>query len=264
MRNLRRELRFLVALWKANLLSAMEFRATFITQALGMMLNDAVYFIFWVIFFDRFQLVRGWGLQDILLVYGLVAVSFGAAMYLFGNAQFVGDVISKGQLDYYLSLPRPVLLHLLASRSNMSGIGDALFGLVTFFFAGQVTLDAFARYLLGALCSGVIFVAFLVLVQSLAFWLGDVPALNIAATNAIITFAIYPSKLFEAGTRLLLFTLVPALLVGAVPAELVRGFDWGNAGMLVLGTLVFFLLAGGVFYRGLRRYESGSAIQIQS
>jgi ABC-2 type transport system permease protein len=100
-----RELRFLVALWKANLLSAMEYRATFITQALGMMLNDAVYFIFWVIFFDRFQMVKGWGLQDILLVYGLVAISFGMAMYLFGNAQFVGDVISKGQLDYYLSLP---------------------------------------------------------------------------------------------------------------------------------------------------------------
>jgi ABC-2 type transport system permease protein len=173
-------------------------------------------------------------------------------------------VISKGQRDYYLSLPRPVRLHMLASRSNMSGLGDALFGLITFFFAGQVTVDAFARYLIGALCSGIIFVAFLVLVQSLAFWLGDVPALNIAAANAIITFAIYPARLFESGTRLLLFTLVPALLVGAVPAELVRQFDWGRAGLLVLGTLVFFSLAGLVFYRGLRRYESGSAIQIQS
>jgi ABC-2 type transport system permease protein len=259
-----RELRFLTALWKANLLSAMEFRAAFITQVVGMMLNDAVYFIFWVIFFDKFQTVQGWGLQDILLVYGLVAISFGVTMYLFGNSQFVGDVISKGQLDYYLSLPRPVLLHLLASRSSMSGVGDALFGVLVFFFAGQVTLDAFARYLVGALCSGVIFVAFLVLVQSLAFWMGDVPALNIAATNAIITFAIYPARLFEGGTRLLLFTLVPALLVGAVPAELVRGFTWGRAGLLVLGTAIFFLLAGLVFYRGLRRYESGSAIQVQS
>jgi ABC-2 type transport system permease protein len=259
-----RELRFLTALWKANLLSAMEFRATFITQTVGMFLNDAVYFIFWMIFFGRFESVGGWGLQDVLLVYGLVAVSFGLTMYLFGNAQFVGDVISKGQLDYYLSLPRPVLLHLLASRSSMSGMGDVLFGLVTFFFAGQVTLDAFLRYLLGAFCSGVIFVAFLVLVQSLAFWLGDVPALNIAATNAIITFAIYPARLFEGGTRMLLFTLVPALLVGGVPAELVRGFTWERAILLALGTLVFFLLAGLVFYRGLRRYESGSAIQTQS
>ena len=84
------------------------------------------------------------------------------------------------------------------------------------------------------------------------------------ATNAIVTFSIYPSRLFDASARLLLFTLVPAMLVGAVPAELVRGFTWERAGLLALGALAFFALAGFVFYRGLRRYESGSAIQIQS
>ena len=258
-----RELRFLSALWKANLISAMEFRASFIGQTLGMLLNDAVYFVFWVIFFDRFEFVRGWGLQDMLLIYGLVAVSYGVGLYLFGNANMLGEVISKGQLDYYLSLPRPVLLHVLASRSQLSAAGDILFGLLTFFFAGQVTLDAFGRYLLGVAASTVIFISFLVIVQSLAFWLGSVQVLSIFATNAIITFSIYPSKLFDAAARLFLFTLVPAMLVGALPAELVRGFTWQRAGLLALGSLVFFLLAGLVFYRGLRRYESGSAIQTQ-
>ncbi len=259
-----RELRFLLAVWKANLLSAMEFRASFISQVVGMMLNDAAYFVFWLIFFERFKFVHGWGLQDMLLIYGLVAVSYGVGLYLFGNALLLGDVITKGQLDYYLSLPRPVLLHVLASRSQMSAAGDILFGLLTFFFAGQVTLDAFARYLLGVLGSTVIFISFLVIVQSLAFWLGSVQLLGTFATNAIITFAIYPSRLFDVSARLLLFTLVPAMLVGAVPAELVRGFTWERAGLLVLGAGVFFALAGVVFYRGLRRYESGSAIQIQS
>jgi len=143
-------------------------------------------------------------------------------------------------------------------------LGDVFFGLLTFFFAGQVTLDAFARYLLAILGSTVIFISFLVIVQSLAFWLGSVQTLGTFATNAIITFSIYPSRLFDASARLLLFTLVPAMLVGAVPAELVRGFTWERAGLLALGAVAFFLLAGFVFYRGLRRYESGSAIQIQS
>ena len=35
------ELRFLLAVWKANLISAMEFRASFISQTVGMLLNDA-------------------------------------------------------------------------------------------------------------------------------------------------------------------------------------------------------------------------------
>ena len=63
-----REFKFLISLWKANLLSAMEFRVAFITQILGMILNNGFYFLFWVIFFDRFQEVRGWVINDMLLV----------------------------------------------------------------------------------------------------------------------------------------------------------------------------------------------------
>jgi ABC-2 type transport system permease protein len=257
------ELKFLIALWKANLLSAMEYRASFISQTVGMMLNDAVYFIFWVIFFDRFKAVRGWGLSDMFLIYGLVAVSYGVGLYLFGNTLQLSDVIAKGQLDYYLSLPRPVLLHVLASRSQTSGIGDALYGLLSFFFAGQVTLDAFLRYGLGIFCSTVIFLSFLVLVQSLAFWLGNAQMLGMQATNALVTFSIYPTGLFDTSSRFVLFTIIPAMLVGAVPAELVRAFSWDRMGLLVLGSVVFLSLAVWTFYRGLRRYESGSGIQLQ-
>ena len=52
--------RFLLALWKANILSTMEYRAAFITQVVGMMLNDGFYFLFWVIFFGRFEEINSW------------------------------------------------------------------------------------------------------------------------------------------------------------------------------------------------------------
>ena len=52
------QLRFLGALWKANLLAAMEYRGAFLSQVLGMALNNAIYFTFWVLFFDRFPAVR--------------------------------------------------------------------------------------------------------------------------------------------------------------------------------------------------------------
>lgn len=54
-------LKFLFAVWKANLQSAMEYRASFLSQMIGMMVNNAIYFLIWVIFFDRFKEVRGWG-----------------------------------------------------------------------------------------------------------------------------------------------------------------------------------------------------------
>lgn len=257
------ELAFLLALWKANLLAAMEYRAAFFSQVIGMVLNDAAYFVFWVIFFNRFQQVRGWELADMFLLFGLVAASFGLGTYLFGNVLNLAEVITKGQLDYYLSLPRPVLLHVLASRSVMSGLGDLLYGLVSFCLARQFTLDASLRFVLGILLSAVVFLSFLVIVQSATFWLGSAQLLSQQAISALLTFSSYPISLFDNTAKFLLFTLVPAALVGAVPAELVRSFSWERLLLLLGAAFGLLALALFAFSRGLRRYESGSAIQVQ-
>jgi hypothetical protein len=107
MQSINREFKFLRALWQANLLAAMEYRVAFLSQVVGMMLNNALYFIFWVLFFERFEEVRGWALNDMLLLFAVVATGFGAAVVLFGNVVSLTEVIANGRLDYYLSLPRP-------------------------------------------------------------------------------------------------------------------------------------------------------------
>jgi ABC-2 type transport system permease protein len=258
-----RELRFLLALWKANLQAAIEYRASFITQVLGMILNNALYFIFWIIFFDRFKEVRGWALGDMMLLYGIVAASFGLGTYLFGNALSLAEAVSSGKLDYYLALPRPVLLHVLASRSVASGLGDVIYGLISFAMAGQISPGAAGRFVFGVACGAAVFISFMVLVHSLAFWIGDASQLGGQALNAIVTFAIYPLTLFDGTAKLMLLTVIPAAVIGTLPAQLVRSFSWGAMGAVGLGAAVFVGLALLVFHRGLRRYESGSAIHAQ-
>jgi ABC-type uncharacterized transport system permease subunit len=51
--------------------------------------------------------------------------------------------------------------------------------------------------------------------------------------------------------------------MGAVPAEFVRSFTRQGLAQLSGASLVFLLLALAVFHRGLRRYESGSAVQVE-
>lgn len=259
----RRELTFLLALWKANLLAAMEYRIAFLSQVIGMMLNNTIYFVFWIIFFDRFGEVRGWGLQEMLLLFGVVAVGFGLATFFFGNVLSLAEVIAGGRLDYYLSLPRPVLVHVLASSSIPSGMGDFTYGLISFALAGHFTVDAIARFVLGSLLATLIFLAALVIAHSAAFWLGNAGLLANQVTMAMITFALYPATLFDGTAKLLLLTLLPAAFVGAVPAEFVRSFTWQGLGQLLLAACLFVALAVAVFHRGLRRYESGSAFQTQ-
>lgn len=258
-----KHVQFLLAIWKANLQSVMEYRISFLLQVIGMMLNNGIYFLIWVIFFDRFNSVRGWGLTDMYVTFGVTASAFGVVSLLFGNAFNLGDIITRGRLDYYLSLPRPVLLHAVASRSVASGMGDLAYGLLSFSLSGTFTWDGLLRFFLAIVCSATVFASFLIIVQSLAFWLGSTSYFSGIALNAILTFAIYPISLFDTGARLILFTLIPAALMGAVPASFVRGFGWESLGTLLVGAAAFLTMAVVLFYRGLHRYESGSAIQIE-
>ncbi len=257
------ELRFLFAVWKANLQSGMEYRGAFLTQVVMMMLNNAFYFMFWIIFFDRFKEIRGWQINDMFVLFGIAASAFGLAAFLFGNAFTLSDIITRGRLDYYLSMPRNVLLHALVSRSITSGLGDFTYGILSYAASGQFTWDGLARFFLGVVLAAMVFIGFMIIIHSLTFWLGNAAALSNLAQNAMISFALYPISLFDNPAKLVLFTLIPAAFMGAVPAALVRSFGWDTLAQLTLGAAIFMGLAIFVFYSGLRRYESGSAIQIE-
>jgi len=258
-----KELKFLLAVWQANLLSAMEYRVAFISQVIGMILNDFMYFMIWIIFFDRFKDVRGWGVTDMYITYGVLASSFGLVSLLFGNAFTLSEIINNGRLDYYLSLPRPVLLHTVSSRMISSGMGDFTYGFISYALSGQYTWDGFLRFLLATLLAAVVFVSFLILVQSLAFWFGIISSLTSFMINAMVTFGIYPTTLFDSYAKLILFTVIPAALMGTVPAEFIAQFSWQSLAELLAGAIIFLFLSVTVFYTGLKRYESGSAIQVE-
>ena len=91
----------------------------------------------------------------------------------------------------------------------------------------------------------VIFVAYGVLVGSLAFWTGNAEAVGIQAQNALVHFATYPGSVFHGWVKVLTFTLVPAAMVGHVPAELLRQFDpLVFAGVVGFGVIATVLAVG--------------------
>jgi len=197
------------------------------------------------------------------ITYGVLASAFGLVSLLFGNAFTLSEIINNGRLDYYLSFPRPVLLHAVSSRMISSGMGDFTYGFISYALSGQFAWDGFLRFVLATLLAASVFAAFLILVQSLAFWFGMMSNFSNLTLNAMITFGIYPITLFDNYAKLILFTLIPAALMGAVPAEFITQFTWQSLAQLLASALVFLFLAVRVFRVGLKRYESGSAIQVE-
>ena len=117
--------------------------------------------------------------------------------------------------------------------------------------------------MVGIVAGAAVFAAFLIIIGSLAFWLGNTSQLSMLALNAMLTFAIYPITLIDNFAKLVLFTLIPAALMGAVPADFVSKFSWNVLAQLALGAFGLLFLSVGVFRWGLRRYESGSGIQVE-
>ena len=59
-----------------------------------------------------------------------------------------------------------------------------------------------------------------------------------------------------------MLTILPAAFVGAIPLDIVRRLDWTALLGLIGFAIGITLLSRLVFYAGLRRYESGSAINV--
>lgn len=245
---------------KSNIFSSLEYRTSFISQLFGMFINDALWVIFWVIYFQKFPILKGWQINDLLTMWAIITFSFGLSFGLFSNIGRLSELITKGELDYYLTLPPNVLLHLSISQIRVVNLGDMLFGPVLLFLFVPLTWEKFAMFLLVSILAAIIFYSFSLLIGSLAFYIGNSESLAMGVTNALIHFTTYPTRIFEGWIRVILFTILPAGFICEIPVELVREFHWLTFAQLIMGAILFFAIATFVFYRGLKRYESGNML----
>jgi ABC-2 type transport system permease protein len=256
-------LRLVSGYFSHNLMSAMAYRGAFLLQAVGMILNNAMLLFFWWVLFTQLPSLRGWTLNQVVVLYGVVAFGFGLANIVCGNAFLLARIVVRGDLDYYLALPADPLIHVLVSRMSLSAWGDMAFGLIVYLIADAEAWRHLPLFLLLGLLSGLIIVAFAVLVGSLAFWVGNADNLAGQAINSLITFGIYPTEIFPGPVQWLLYTLIPAAFIGSLPAGLLHDFRWDQLGLLVLAAGGLALLSRIVFQRGLRRYESGNLVIVR-
>jgi len=262
MSSLDQNLRFAWALLATSLKASLMLRKAFAAQMVFMALNNLTFFAFWWLLMRRVPSIRGWALDDVQVLFGIVAVAFGSAVIVAGGVRHLGRLIDEGELDTILVQPKPVLLHAWGLRSQASGFGDVLSGLALIALSGQVSWSDAPRTALAIAASAVVFVATGTLFFSLRFWIGRVDALSRQLWELVITFALYPEPLFGGALRLVLFTLLPAAWVGYVPVRVVDEGAWGSIVLLLVAAAGYMTLAVVAFSQGLQRYTSGSRFAV--
>ena len=166
-----RTARFIGSYVVANLQAAMEYRVAFIVQIMTMIANDGLWLFFWWTYFRQFPLVNGWQSSNIIVIWAVAAGGFGICMAVFGNTAKLAALIMNGGLDAYLGMPRKVLLHVCITASDPTAWGDIVFAIGAFVLLLHPGLLQIALFLLLASMGALIFVAFLVIFGSLAFFL---------------------------------------------------------------------------------------------
>ena len=258
MRPHRNSIRFVAALLATNLKASLMLRGAFAMQVIFMAVNNFTFFVFWWVLMRRVPDIRGWRLTDIELLFGVVAVAVGLTITVAGGVRYLGQFIEEGELDTLLVQPPPVLLYAVGMRSQSSGFGDMVSGLILIALSGHVSWVDTPRVVVAIVAAALVFAASGILFFSAAFWLGKSDTVARQMWELVITFSLYPEPLFGGVLRLVLFTVIPAAWVGYMPAHVARQASAGQLLLLVSAAAGYLALAAGTFQCGLRRYASGS------
>jgi len=247
----------LMTTWRAAWSEAMSNRRGFWFEATIMIFNDVIWLVFWILFFRRVGEIRGWDIEQLIVLQAILTTGGGITLGLLANARHTGHLVLNGGLDAALTMPSSTLAYLLVRRVQPINVGDIIFGVLLFTFFGNPTVSRTIVYLLGVAIAATIMTSFLVLAGSSAFYLGRNDGGDLGF-HAVLLFAAYPVDVFSGATKVLLYTVIPAGFITGIPSRLVDEFDFGSFLACVAVAGGFATAAVYSFNRGLRRYTSGA------
>ena len=244
-----------------NLSSALEYRASFISQAFGMALSNSTFIFFWWIAFSQVGgLIAGYSFRDVLFIWAVSSSAFGLAHVLFANAASLTQIIVTGELDAFLLQPCNVLLNVLCAKTNLSAYGDFAYGIILMCVVFVSDGAAWFWFVAGIFIGCALMTAILLLFHTMTFYIGDASAPARFATELMINMSLYPDKVYGPPVRALMYSVIPVGLAVHVPLRLLNGAPAWLAAAAFFGSALFCAIAARVFYAGLKRYESGNLI----
>jgi len=246
--------------FKFNISSVMEYRVSFLVQCFGMILNNSAFIFFWWILFKNVNTIGGYGFKEEMMLWALMSSSFGFCFVVFGNVNQITRMILNGELDTYLLQPKDPLMNILCSKTIVSAWGDTLYGIILFFIIKGFDIRGFLLFLLFCITGALIFASVLVTFHALSFYAGSAEGLAQTVTEFFISFSIYPEGIFNNAVKYVLYTVIPVAFIVYIPAKVINQFSIIML-LEVLGVaLLWMVIAYTVFYRGLKKYESGNLI----
>ena len=258
---MKKHLKIFACYFKLNLASALEYRASFFSQAFGMALSNSSFIFFWWIAFEQIGgSIAGYSFEDVLFIWAVTSSGFGLSHVLFANISGLTRLIVTGELDTFLLQPCSILVNVLCAKTSLSAYGDFIYGFVIMLIFNASNGAAWLWFISAVLLSGALITAINLTAHTLSFYWGEASLIGQMALEFTINFSIYPEKIYAPAIRALMYSLIPAGIAVHMPLRLFRQFSPLLAFAALGGAALYCAASGAFFYRGLRRYESGNVI----
>ncbi|MFE6835588.1 ABC transporter permease [Streptomyces sp. NPDC057705] len=254
----------IVAMW---IRSTMTYRTSFALSAFGNAAITLLDFVAIFIMFSHVDVLGGFTLPEIALLYGSCSASLGLADLLMGNTDRIGARIRDGSLDTMLVRPVPVLAQVAADRFALRRLGRVMQGLGVLGWAlWTLDVDWTAGKVLMVpvmiVAGAAIFAAVMVTGAAFQFVAGDAAEVQNSFTYGGCTMLQYPPTVFGKDLLRGVTFIVPLAFVNWLPALHVLGRPdpLGLPGWVAylspLVAFVVFLPASLAWRAGVRSYRS--------
>lgn len=247
---------FFLSLLRTSIRASISLREAFLLESVLMIFNNLIFLLMWWIFFRQFKQISGWTMTDMIALNAIGMGGYGLMQICFGGTKQISRIILNGELDPFMTQPKNLLIHLTGSKSFSKGWGH-LMTTVILVILGKL-ISSIPLILIGMICSCLVFTSAFIIAHSLVFWFGSIEKVSKNYCDSLFLFALYPTNIYSGALQVVMFTLIPAGIIGYMPVELLRNFSWFKLIILLGSAIGFFCLAFVVFHRGLKRYESGN------
>ena len=244
-----------------NIKNAKELKSSFIISIVGMMINNISFLILWYYFGKTVGTINGWEPNDIFGLYAFSAASFGVVEAFFGGINVLPRYIAGGTFDKYLTTPKSILMKVSTSKVTVSAIGDLVYGIICFIVFAVISKLSIIQILISIyllIVSSIIFYAFTLICSSVSFYLMEGENVSQGLYGMFVSNSLYHGGAFTGILRFVFIFIIPSLLLGAVPVEIIKTLSIKSLIMISGATLFWLALSILFFYKSAKRYESNS------
>lgn len=257
-------LEFLFAYYKLQWSTIFEYKKSFFINSITMAINDVFLIFIWFIFFHQVESLNGWGFNELLIVASVLATAFGFFSLFSYGMRSLNDLVLNGELDFYLLKPKNPLLHVMVSKMNVSALGELLFGIVTFYFSGYLTIPSFFLYYFVCIIAAIVLTTTYLLISLPSFYLYKTDILFKNLDWGTLHFASYPSSIYSGAAKFLLYFVIPAYFISTLPSEILIQWNLFSLLYLVAFTISYAAIVYSLFLFNLNRYESGNTMSLRT